>query len=623
MGGEGTTSSSAPAPTPSRAGPRRAAFLAALALLLFATALYARSLGFQFVDFDDRSVLLAHPRLYDEGSLLRSLYQIFAGYLPREEPLLLRDVSWAVDARLFGFRNPLGYHLGNVVWNALDGALLFLFLRRATRRFWEPLAVAAVFAALPVHVEAVSWVMGRKDLLSTFFVLAALLAQAAELEEPRPARRWGLWSLGLIFTALALLAKIAALSCVALLALHRVFHPYLAGRRPPAEPLAWRRVLADAAPRLAPHALVTVAVVVWYQGVLAQFGVIGVRSPGTFSAEHLANLARFVPLVLGCYLRSLVWPVELSVYYRWPHVEIPLSAGEQLASLGIAVSLAAGVAWCCLRRRDLAFFALGGLALLAPYLGVVFVDIWRADRYLYLAAFAPLWLAAAPLAALAGRGAVPRAAVAGLVLAFFGASAVQAFRHQAVWRDNEALWHYEAHRSEPSLLALRALAAEYAEQAERSSDPARRRELSRRAREEAERGLVRDAALGRRPSGYATNETFQLGRIYALLGRLDRIDGAPLESQIAHYEASYRVAPYRANAFALANLYLEQAARAPEAERERLVRLSFDRFVQYLAQTSRDPARRERNAAFLANVYERRHPFLAEAVAAARRSYLQ
>jgi hypothetical protein len=604
------------------AAPRRATALAALALALFGGALYARSLGFGFVDFDDPRILLAHPHLYDERSLASSLRHIFVDYFPREEPLLLRDVTWALDARLFGFRNPLGYHLGNVLLNALNGALLFLFLRRATRGFWRPLAVAGVFVALPVHVEPVSWVMGRKDVLSTCFVLAALLAQAAELEEPRLWRRRLLWGLTFVFTALALLSKVAAMSCVLLLGLHRVFHLHLDGRRAPAEPIDWRRARGAPRPPRA-HAALTAAVVVGYQQVLAQFGVIGARSPGALSGEHLSNVAWFWPLILGGYLRTLAWPTELSVFYRWPHVEIPLSLGEQLASLGIAAALAVGLAACCLRRRDLAFFALAGLALLAPYLGIFFVDIWRADRYVYLASFAPLWLAAAPLAALARRGAGARVAVAGLAVAALAGNAAYAFRHQAVWKDNESLWRYEADRSEPSLLSIRAIAAEYAAQAERAADPAARRELSQRARTEALRGIEREAALGRQPSGYATNEQYQLGRIHALLGRLDRLDGAPLASQIAHLEESYRLAPYRANAFALANLYLERAAQVPEAERERLVRLSFDRFVQYLAQTSRDPAFRERNAAHLAHVYERNHPFLADAIAAARRSYLQ
>jgi hypothetical protein len=603
--------------------PSRSTSVAALALALFGVALYARSIGFDFVDFDDRLVLLANPQLYNEHSFVASLQQILFDYFPREEPLLLRDVSWALDARIFGFENPVGYHLGNVLLNAANGSLLFLFLRRATGRFTLSLAVAAAFVALPVHVEAVSWVMGRKDVLSASLVLAALLAQARELEQTEAVRRWSLWLLTFLFTTLALAAKIAAFSCVPLLVLHRVFHPYLDGRRAPDAPLDWGRVLRGVA-LLSPHAAVTVAIVLWYQGVLSQFGVIGRMGPGAFSLEHLTNVALFVPLVVGCYLRSLVWPTELSAFYRWPHVEVPLSTSEQAASLVIALAVAAGVVYCCLRRRDLAFHALGFFALLLPYLGLAYVDIWRADRYIYLASFTVLAIAADSLGRFAERhGPVARRAVAALALSFISACSVQTFRHESVWRDNESLWSYEAYLPEPSLLSLQALAAEYAGRAERETDAARREALSQQARHEAIRGIEREAALGRRKTGYKSNEQLQLARLHGLLGRLDRIDGAPLESQIAHYEESFRLAPYRANAFELAKLYLERGLRAPEPERERFVRLSFDRYVDYLAQSSHDPAWRERNQAFLTKVYERNFPFLDGAVLAVRRTYFR
>jgi hypothetical protein len=81
------------------------------------------------------------------------------------------------------------------------------------------------------------------------------------------------------------------------------------------------------------------------------------------------------------------------------------------------------------------------------------------------------------------------------------ACAVQTFRQQAVWRDNESLWRHEAYLREPSLLALRALAAEYAVRAEREVDPDRRREWAAKARHEARRGIEREAALaGGRPT---------------------------------------------------------------------------------------------------------------------------
>ena len=201
---------------------RRRLALACLALGGVSLGLYARAVFFDFVSFDDPSVLLAHPNLYDERSLLASLREIFLDYFPREEPLLLRDVTWALDARLFGFENPLGYHLGNVVLNALNAPLLLLFLHHATRRFDFALVVSGLFVLLPVHVEPVCWVMGRKELLVSFWMLLGLLAQSHELRARDPRRRRSLYALTLLCTGLALLSKMSAVVFFLVLGLHRV-----------------------------------------------------------------------------------------------------------------------------------------------------------------------------------------------------------------------------------------------------------------------------------------------------------------------------------------------------------------------------------------------------------------
>jgi len=595
--------------------------LAALGLALLSLALYARAAGFDFVNFDDPTVLLAHPQLYDETSFLASLSQIFFESFPREEPLLLRDVSWALDARVFGFENPLGYHLGNVLFNAANVALLFLFLARATRRFGLSLAVAGVFAVLPVHVEPVSWVMGRKDTLSAFFVLAALLAQSYQLDEPDARRRRQLYLATLLCTCLALVSKIAAMPCFLLLALHRIFHPYLDGRRAPDAPIGALRTLRDAIPPVLPHAVLTIAIVAWYQAAVAEYGVTGWRGRGPLDPQHLVNVAVFTPLVIGSYLKSLAWPTQLSVFYRWPHVEIPLTGLEQLASIAIALAIVAAVVYCCLRRRDLAFYLLAFLALLLPYLNVVYVDIWRANRYVYLASFCALAVPAILLAQLYTRGSRGvRFAIAGAMSCFALGSTAQTLRLQSVWRDDASLWRYEATLDEPSLLAIQSLATSHVKQAEHEASPARRHELAGQARSEVERGLARDRELGRRPAGYATSEPLQVSRLHTLLGRIGALEGESLEAQLAHYATAHTIAPNRASAFLLSKLYLELSEHAPEADREQLVRSSWNHFMEYVLHSGRDPVQVARSAGMITAIYEQRYPFLRPEIVAARQS---
>lgn len=594
---------------------------ACLGLALLCLALYAPALSFGFVDFDDTTVLLAHPELYDETSLPASVREI-VGRLPREEPLLVRDLSWALDARLFGFRNPVGYHAGNVVLNALNVVLLFLFLRHATRRPGLALAVAGLFALVPVHVEPVAWVMGRKDLLSAAFLLAALLAQSHELATSDSTRRRSLYVASVALLCLALLSKIAAMSGFAVLALHRVFHAHLDGRRAPAEPIEPGRLVREVAPRLLPHALVTLAIVLWYQGTVAAYGVIGWRGPGPLDPEHLRNVATFTPLIVAGYLRSLVWPTQLSVAYRWPHVEIPLSGAELFASAAIGVALLAALAYCLWRRRDLAFYLASFLALLVPYLNVVFVDIWRADRYLYLASFCVLALAATLLVPREGAGARWRGAfAAALAAAFACGSLVQTWRQLPVWRDEESLWTHEAALDAPSLLGIQALAAIEVQRAEQEPSAARRAERVARARAGIERGIARERELGRRPAGYATSEQLQLSHLHQLRGRLAALEGRPLEEQVAHVRRAHEIAPNARSALQLAKTHLLLAEQAPEAAREPLVRESLRYFLEYVAQTSRDPRRRANSEGMLRAVYEQRYPFLRDEVQVARRTW--
>ena len=76
-------------------------------------------------------------------------------------------LSHMTDCELFGLR-PGAHHLVNVLFHAVNAALLFLLLLRVTAAMWPAAFVAAMFALHPLHVESVAWVSERKDVLSTF-----------------------------------------------------------------------------------------------------------------------------------------------------------------------------------------------------------------------------------------------------------------------------------------------------------------------------------------------------------------------------------------------------------------------------------------------------------------------
>jgi hypothetical protein len=597
-------------------GPKRTA-ATALALGAVSFLLYLPSLRFGFVAYDDLRIVLDHPNLYDERSLLRSLHEIFVGYFPREEPLLVRDVSWALDSRLFGFANPFGYHLGNVLLNAANAGLLFLFLLRATSRYRFAALVAGLFALLPVHVEAVCWVMGRKDVLCAFFVLLVLLAEAhAARSADRGRRRW-LRVLAFVLYPLAILAKFGAVSLVLVLGLYRVFAPTLLDRRDPP------RVVVSDLISLMPHLLVSVGIFVWYNHVLSQFGVIG--PPAGVTAEHLGTLARFIPLVIGLYAASVLGITDRSITYLTPNEAIPLTALERGLSLATALALVAFFAWAVRRRRDLLFFGLAFLALLLPYFNIVSVILWRADRYLYLASFCLLAIAVAlvldllPYLRARSRRIVPLVMGATAVWALFAALVTLA--REPAFRDNHALWTHEVSLARPAVVAFQALARSFLGRAGAEPDPEQRAVLLAQAERVARDGLRYYEGIPWHPgAGARPAPRLDYANLHVQLGRVASARGEPLAVQIGHYRRSYAVAPTNANTLLLAQALFEQAAAGLD---QAGARESLRYYGEYIGSVRADRAHRTHATEVLDGQYLRVFPALASTVETIKRTALR
>ncbi|MBA3571281.1 MAG: hypothetical protein H0W34_04780 [Pyrinomonadaceae bacterium] len=124
---------------------------------------------FGYVDLYMRQQLADMPRLF-----AADWSQGIWGFNLRElRPVIALSFMW--DALLWG-ADPLGYHLTNLFVHSASSALVFFTLRRLLEADLTTSALAAVlFAVHPVHVEAVSWVSGRSELISIFFYLSSFL----------------------------------------------------------------------------------------------------------------------------------------------------------------------------------------------------------------------------------------------------------------------------------------------------------------------------------------------------------------------------------------------------------------------------------------------------------------
>ncbi len=194
--------------------PRRLALLLALATF----ALYLPVAWFGFVVYDDGLYVTDQP-IVQAGVTWAGVKWAFTTMAASNwHPLTW--LSHMIDCGVFGL-NPAGPHVVNALFHAANVALLFTLLLRITNKLWPSAFIAALFAWHPLHVESVAWIAERKDVLSTFFTLLALLNYACYVEESKvqSPKSKKYFTLSLVTFALGLMAKpmLVTLPCVLLL----------------------------------------------------------------------------------------------------------------------------------------------------------------------------------------------------------------------------------------------------------------------------------------------------------------------------------------------------------------------------------------------------------------------
>ena len=157
------------------ARPHLPVWLMGLWLVLGTVALYWPATRCDFVNLDD-SLHVTSNALVQKGLTWEGItWVLWHPVANNWHPVTVW--SHMLVCQLCGL-NPWGHHLANVLLHALNAGLVFALLQQMTGVAWRSLLVAALFAFHPLRVESVAWVTERKDVLSGFFGLLALLAYA-------------------------------------------------------------------------------------------------------------------------------------------------------------------------------------------------------------------------------------------------------------------------------------------------------------------------------------------------------------------------------------------------------------------------------------------------------------
>ena len=405
---------------------RAAAVVAAVLLAVVATWVFLPATGFGFVNYDDPDYVRDNPRVRAGLTAEGIAWAFGTTHAGNWHPLTW--LSHMADVELFGL-DPGRHHAAGLALHVLSAVLLLLLVRAWTGSVGVAAAVAALFAWHPAHVESVAWLSERKDVLCALFLWLTLAAYTAYARRAPEARALPRLALVTLFLALALFAKPMAVTAPFLMLL---LDAWPLGRLPVDEKPTWARLKPLLVEKLPLFVLVTLSSVATFVAQ-SRGGAVSSLAAVSFP-ERLAHAA--VSLVV--YLRMLVWPAGLAVFY--PHRGAP--APLDLAG---ALLLLAALTWGAWRARRSAPFLLVGwlwfVGTLVPVIGLVQVGEQAvADRYTYVP-FVGLGLALAAGARQLAR----RHARAGRALAAAGALVLVALAPLArgqvgTWRDGATLF---------------------------------------------------------------------------------------------------------------------------------------------------------------------------------------
>lgn len=450
---------------------RRRDLLLILALIAVTVLSYLPLFRAGFIRYDDP--MYVGPNTFMGQGLKWSVIKHIFTSLHYDQYYPVTLLSHAFDCQLFGQDATL-HHVMSLAFHALNVILVFLVLRRMTRRTWRSVFVAALFAVHPLHVEAVAWIAERKELLCTLFALLAIWAYISYVES-RSVRRY-FWVL--FWFALSLLSKPMSVT-LPLLLLLLDYWPLgrwtlggsaLAedsgrqgdskGRRQnqAAAALRWFRrtawpLILEKIPLFAMSAAMALITLV------ANLQGGSVTGLSHFSLIDRAGDAFYA---YGQYLVKTFFPVGLAVFYPLHRGGVPAVEVGACELLFLLIT-----ALCILRAKRQPFLIVGWLwfvIALAPVIGFLRVGSAQAyaDRYTYfslLGLFAAVTFWIAQMVESSTRAKKISAFVA---LGLLASLSFLSYRQAGYWRNTVTLFRHDLEVApRDNYLALAVLGGEY------------------------------------------------------------------------------------------------------------------------------------------------------------------
>ena len=390
-------------------------------LFVLTWVVYAQTLRYDFVNYDDPSYVYQNTRI-TSGINLANVAWAFT-HIHSENWHPLTTITHMLDCQVHGL-NAGWHHFTNVLLHAIAVVLLFVALQQMTGALWRSAFVSAVFAVHPLHVESVAWIAERKDVMSAVFFMVALLAYLNYTRAP---------SIGRYLTvALAVVLGLMSKPMLVTLPFVLLLLDYWPlGRFEAHRSNTGRQVLQLVLEKIPLIVLSAVSSIVTF---LAQRGAIGWTEQLPVS-ERISNA--IVAYVV--YIRQMFWPAGLAVFYPHPENRLPIW------EISLALIVLGGItAAAFVLRKKAPYFVTGWLwylGMLVPVIGLLQVG-WQghADRYTYLPQIGLYIALTWAVTDLTRSWRFQRMALGAAALLIVGGLSCRAWLQTSYWRDSETLF---------------------------------------------------------------------------------------------------------------------------------------------------------------------------------------
>ncbi len=412
--------------------------LSAVFLFLFSFALFSPSLVNDFV-WDDVEVISKSQVSFDPSSIINVIVPAVDTNKKARYYRPVVHTSVVSDKGVWGV-SPFGFHLSNLVFFSVSAVLLYFMiialLRGLNKNYAEPAAFvsALIFAVHPIHVESVSWVAGRTDVLCGLFFFLAVLCHVVSHR-----RMWVLILAALSFS-LALLSKEVAVTLVAMVLVYDLLSGQLIKRSSIVRYILYIAILILYL-YLRGRAFVNISEV----GEAVMSGVSPQVSGGTEQALEVSKGAVYTQALKALlnstliYINKLILPFNLNAFIS----QVPKEIYYTAAACFLALVLAALSIWSILKREKVtAFSILWILITLSPSLVVAVYPIAStpmAERYLFIPS-AGFCLFLGYLLIQAGKKAELRRLAWALGIIIIAVFSILTVQRQSVWQDDLSLW---------------------------------------------------------------------------------------------------------------------------------------------------------------------------------------